>query len=125
MAGSGEPVGLLHDGNAREDVPIVLQLPRAERASLDTLKAIRLQGPAPIAVGELTRAVESVEASSIYHKNLRPVTYITGDVAGGRGEPRLRHPRDEQGAVEPEVAGGLSIRNLQRQTPKRQRSVRR
>ena len=31
MAGSGESVGLLHDERAREDVPIVLRLPRADR----------------------------------------------------------------------------------------------
>ncbi len=32
MAGSGEVAGLLHDAQAREDVPIVLRLPRADRS---------------------------------------------------------------------------------------------
>ena len=31
MAGSGETVGLLHDARAREDVPIVMRLPRRSR----------------------------------------------------------------------------------------------
>ena len=82
MSGSGESAGLLHDEQAREDVPIVLRLPRALRGTLDALQAVRLVGTTPIAVGELTRAVRLVEAQSIYHKNLLPVTYVTGDVAG-------------------------------------------
>jgi multidrug efflux pump subunit AcrB len=82
MAGNGEHAGLLHDEQAREDVPIVLRLPRAERGSLEAVQAVRLAGTQSIAVGEVTRAVRSIEPQSIYHKNLLPVTYITGDVAG-------------------------------------------
>jgi multidrug efflux pump subunit AcrB len=82
MAGQGEAAGLLHDERAREDVPIVLRLPRTQRGSLDALQAVRLMGASPAAVGEITRAVQDVEPPSIYHKNLLPVTYVIGDVAG-------------------------------------------
>jgi multidrug efflux pump subunit AcrB len=82
MAGAGMSAGLLHDPRAREDVPIVLRLPRGLRGSLDAMQGLRLGGARPIAVGELTRAVATQEESSIYHKNLLPVTYVTGDVAG-------------------------------------------
>jgi multidrug efflux pump subunit AcrB len=82
MAGSGVSAGLLHDPNAREDVPIIVRLPRAFRGSLDAVEAIRIGGRVPVAVGELTRAVVSNEEQSVYHKNLQPVTYVTGDVAG-------------------------------------------
>jgi multidrug efflux pump subunit AcrB len=82
MAGNGEVAGLLHDEQAREDVPIVLRLPRSHRASLEALQAVRLVGTTPVAVGEITRPERSIEAQSIYHKNLLPVTYVTGDVAG-------------------------------------------
>ena len=82
LAGGGAPAGLVHDPHAREDVPIVLRLPAAQRGSLDALQSIRLQGRTPVAVGELTRAVLSAEETSIYHKNLMPVTYVTADVAG-------------------------------------------
>jgi multidrug efflux pump subunit AcrB len=82
MAGSGAPAGLLHDARAREDVPIVLRLPRSLRGSLDAVRTLRLNGPTPVAVGELTRTVSAPEEQSIYHKNLLPVTYVTGDVAG-------------------------------------------
>jgi multidrug efflux pump subunit AcrB len=86
MASDGGPAGLLHDPNAREDVPIVLRLPRANRASLEGVEALRL-GPDAVSIGELTRASQTTEAQSIYHKNLQPVTYVTGDVAGAVESP--------------------------------------
>jgi multidrug efflux pump subunit AcrB len=49
---------------------------------LDAVQGIRLGGPRPVAVGELTRPVATEEDASLYHKNLQPVTYVTGDVAG-------------------------------------------
>ncbi len=82
MAGAGMPAGLLHDPQAREDVPILLRLPRDLRGSLDAVRSIRVGGRDPVAVGELTRAVASDEEQSVYHKNLLPVTYVTADVAG-------------------------------------------
>jgi multidrug efflux pump subunit AcrB len=81
MAGGGAPAGMLHDPRAREEVPIVLRLPRAHRGSLDDVRALRV-GRTSIAVGELTRPVLVREEQSVYHKNLLPVTYVTGDVAG-------------------------------------------
>ena len=86
MAGSGESAGLLHDERAREDVPIVIRLPRADR-SLEAVQAIRLRGARPVAVGELTSAVTTQEEASLYHKNLQAVTYVTGDLAGDNGSP--------------------------------------
>jgi multidrug efflux pump subunit AcrB len=86
MAGSGESVGLLHDERAREDVPIVIRLPRDGR-SLEAVQSIRLRGSRPVAVGELTSAVTTPVEASLYHKNLQPVTYVTGDLAGKNGSP--------------------------------------
>jgi multidrug efflux pump subunit AcrB len=86
MAGSGESAGLLHDERAREDVPIVMRLPRDDR-SLEAVQSIRLRGTRPVAVGELTSAVTMQEEASVYHKNLQAVTYVTGDLAGKNGSP--------------------------------------
>jgi multidrug efflux pump subunit AcrB len=87
MATGGTAAGLLHDAAAREDVPIVLRLPRELRGSLDHVQAIRLQGRVPISVGEVTEATRTTEEPSVYHKNLLPVTYVTGDVAGALESP--------------------------------------
>jgi multidrug efflux pump subunit AcrB len=86
MAGSGEIAGLLHDAQAREDVPIVIRLPRADR-SLEAIQSLRLSGTKPVAVGELTRAVRTQADPSLYHKNLQAVTYVTADLAGENESP--------------------------------------
>jgi multidrug efflux pump subunit AcrB len=87
MAGAGETVSLLHDEEAREPVPIVLRLDRQSRGSLDAVRAVRLEGRAPVAIGELTRSTLGREARNVYHKNLQPVTYVTGDIAGAAESP--------------------------------------
>jgi len=81
MAGAGAPAGLLHDEQAREAVPVVMRLPREARGTLDAVRSLRI-GPQQASVGELTETLGTTEAQTIYHKNLRPVTYITADVAG-------------------------------------------
>jgi multidrug efflux pump subunit AcrB len=81
----GSPAGLIHQPREKEDLNILLRLPRGERSSIEDLKAIKVlanpQGPA-IALGELVRVEETTVDKSIYHKNLMPVVYVTGDVAG-------------------------------------------
>jgi multidrug efflux pump subunit AcrB len=86
MASEGRTVGLLHDPDAREDVPIVMRLPRSTQGSLAAVRDLRL-GPNLVAIGELTRAETRTEADSLYHKNLLPVTYVTGDLAGVAESP--------------------------------------
>ncbi len=85
MAGSGEAAGLLHDESTREDVPIVLRLPREAR-DLASLRRLRI-GPRPAAIGELTDTRTSRESPSLYRKNLQPVTYVTADLAGAQESP--------------------------------------
>jgi multidrug efflux pump subunit AcrB len=86
MATEGRTVGLLHDPRAREDVPIVLRLPRTSQGSMAAVRELRL-GQSLVAVGELTREEARTEADSLYHKNLLPVTYVTGDLAGAAESP--------------------------------------
>ena len=86
MATEGRTVGLLHDPQAREDVPIVLRLPRTALGSMAAVRELRL-GHHLVAIGELTREESQTEADSVYHKNLLPVTYVTGDVAGAAESP--------------------------------------
>jgi multidrug efflux pump subunit AcrB len=86
MATEGRTVGLLHDPRAREDVPIVLRLPRTVQGSMAAVRELRL-GQNLVAIGELTREETRTEADSLYHKNLLPVTYVTGDLAGRAESP--------------------------------------
>jgi multidrug efflux pump subunit AcrB len=84
IAVEGMNVGLIHQSSEKEDVPITLRLPRAERSSVDDLKRIKVVGMRgnTVSLGELVRAEQGIEDKSIYHKNLMPVVYVTGDVAG-------------------------------------------
>jgi multidrug efflux pump subunit AcrB len=86
MAAEGAPAGVLHVAQAREAVPIVLRLPREMRASPEALRAVRV-GPSSVAIGEMTSVARGDEDQSLYHKNLQPVTYVTGDVAGKMESP--------------------------------------
>jgi multidrug efflux pump subunit AcrB len=90
MATAGAPAGLLHDVRSLEDVPIVLRMPRELRGGPAVLNALRLndqRGRGSIALGDVTRETMTMESASIYHKNLQPVTYVIGDIAGQQESP--------------------------------------
>jgi multidrug efflux pump subunit AcrB len=84
IALDGMNVGLIHQPGEKEDVPITLQLPRAERSSVEDLKQIKVKGASGnmVSLGELVHVDEQIADKSIYHKNLMPVVYVTADVAG-------------------------------------------
>jgi multidrug efflux pump subunit AcrB len=95
LAVGGEAVDLLHIPKEKEDVSIVVQLPRSLRTTPEELLALRVRsGDANalpeagnsnsqlVPLRELVRLENSVIDKSIYHKNLHPVTYVIGDVAG-------------------------------------------
>ena len=90
IALGGEPVGRLHLPHEQESVDIVVDVPRTERTGLSDLLTLRLpdgRGQALVPLGELVRAESTVEDQSIHHKNLLPVIYVTGDVAGAAESP--------------------------------------
>ncbi|MGQ9871834.1 efflux RND transporter permease subunit [Leptodesmis sp.] len=84
MALGGQNVGLLHDENAREDVTINLRLGQSSRTSLDDLKSLNLKGTNGnlVPLNALVKTENAIADTSIYHKNLQPVVYVLGDVAG-------------------------------------------
>jgi multidrug efflux pump subunit AcrB len=87
MAVSGQAVDLLHAPREKENVDIVLQLPRAGRTTPEELLALRVRSDvnpsAPLVpLRELVKVEQTTVDKSIYHKNLMPVTYVIGDVAG-------------------------------------------
>ncbi|MBA4136840.1 MAG: multidrug transporter AcrB [Opitutus sp.] len=83
----GFPVTLLHAPAEREDVPIVLELPRDARARPEDLLALTVRSEmnpaAPLVpLRELVTVERTLGERNIYHKNLLNVTYVTADVAG-------------------------------------------
>jgi multidrug efflux pump subunit AcrB len=89
LASSGYQAGLLHSDSSKEDIPLVLRLDRATRSDLEKIQSLKVSGRTGrlVALSELVHSREVVADKSIYHKNLLPVTYVTGDVAGAMESP--------------------------------------
>ncbi|MBX3171974.1 MAG: efflux RND transporter permease subunit [Candidatus Eremiobacteraeota bacterium] len=89
LAVGGLPVGLLHLENWREDVPIVLRLPIGQRGDARALLSLKLPNASgqQIPLAEVVSPRREKLGSNIYHKNMQPVVYVTGDVAGQLDSP--------------------------------------
>jgi multidrug efflux pump subunit AcrB len=89
VALSGYAVGLAHDEGSREDVPIRLRLPRSERSGIGELSQLRVTSSTgrQVPLSEIVSPTPTTAERSIYHKNLMPVVYVTGDVVGRQESP--------------------------------------
>ena len=88
LALSGAPAGLASEPTAREAVEIVPRLARDRRSSVDALLSIPVataSGPQPLA--RFVNVVPETLLTQRMRKNLRPVIYVTGDVAGAVEAP--------------------------------------
>jgi multidrug efflux pump subunit AcrB len=86
--GWGRDVATLDTPFSREPVPVRVRLSAADRASLDRRLALRVDTPGgPVALSELVRVARPEEAQPILHKDLKPVVYVFGDLAGERESP--------------------------------------
>jgi len=85
----GADAGLLHDPQSREDIPIRVRLSRTDRSGIQDLASLKLPTPSgsQIALQELTTLNRTTIDTSVYRKNLQPVVYVTGDVAGEEESP--------------------------------------
>jgi multidrug efflux pump subunit AcrB len=86
---AGASAGLLHDPKSREDIPIEVRLARPDRSRIEDLSSLKLPTPSgsQIALQEVTNLQQTTIDTSVYRKNLQPVVYVTGDVAGGEESP--------------------------------------
>lgn len=103
IAVGGASVDLLHLPGEKEDVNIVLQLPRSARTTPEELLALRVPSgdakalPEPGVAGggtpplvplrELVRLELATVDKSLHRKNLMSVAYVIGDVAGDIESP--------------------------------------
>ena len=86
---SGMQAGLLHSQDVREVVPTIVELDRPDRSSLQALENIKLRGAdgSMVSLRELVDVEHTTLKPDIYHKNLKRVVYVTGDVAGAEESP--------------------------------------
>ena len=90
VAVNGLQVDIAHRPDERDDIALILELPRAEKTSYRDLMGLQMRmpqatagnSPVLIPLSELVRVEEKVADKTLYRKNLMPVTYVIGDVAG-------------------------------------------
>ena len=84
MAMDGLPVGTVHLPGERTPLMIVARLPEEKRYHPDDLLKVYVRSSEGqmVSLAELGRIENAVQENTIYHKNLRPVVYVTGETAG-------------------------------------------
>ena len=89
MALAGDDVTALHDGQAKYGVPVRITLPPSRQGRLDALltMTVRAGDGANVPLSELVDVRPAFREKTIYHKDLLPVTYVVGDMAGGADSP--------------------------------------
>jgi multidrug efflux pump subunit AcrB len=86
---AGEDVTYVHDTHQKYPVPVRLELPVADKAELDSLLMLRVPGANGrlVPLAEIVNVRETDWERTIYHKDLLPVAFVTGDMAGELDSP--------------------------------------
>jgi multidrug efflux pump subunit AcrB len=119
LAQAGRPVGLLESATAREGIAIVPRLPLERRSSAEALLALAIptaSGPKPL--GRFVRVDSTAREPARYRRDLRPVIYVTGDVAGEIESPVYAILRMNQ-ALDSVRVDGAEIRRYNAVQPAR------
>ncbi|MBI2313126.1 MAG: efflux RND transporter permease subunit [Betaproteobacteria bacterium] len=84
MGLSGENVTPVHSGQAKYEIPVRVVLPPERQGSLDDLLklTVRAGDGALVPLSELVQVVPAEREKAIHHKDLLPVVYVVGDMAG-------------------------------------------
>ncbi len=86
---SGEDVTPVHDGDAKYEIPVRIVLPAERQNSIDQLLKLKLRGREGqmVPVSELVELKPGLREKVIYHKDLLPVVFVTGDMGGRLDSP--------------------------------------
>ncbi|HAT40266.1 MAG TPA: multidrug transporter AcrB [Rheinheimera sp.] len=105
MASEGYNATYLRNDHKRALTPVQLRLNESSLASWQALSQLTIpssQG-AQIPLSELVQKVETQRENTIYRKDLRPVVFVTADLAGGPDSP-LYGMLDIKAALQQDVA---------------------
>ena len=85
----GEDMSYLHGANVKYAVPIRVEYDAADKADLEQVLALRVRsmGGQLVPLSEIVEVVDTTREHSIYHKDLLPVVYVVGDMAGKTDSP--------------------------------------
>ena len=87
--GAGRDVARIDAPQAREAVPVRVRLSAADRASRELRLSLRVDSPlgGQVAISELARVERASEPQPLVRKDLKPVVYVMGDLAGEKESP--------------------------------------
>ena len=96
----GDDSSVLHLPREANPLPIYLQLPRPFRSSLDDLNELYVRGGEGqlVHIAELGNFQKASVDQTIYHKNLRRVVYLYGEMAGRPPAEAILHLQSELAA---------------------------
>ncbi len=89
----GEDVSWLYSGSPKErtlnPLPVRLEFSEGDKAGLSALMLLQVKAADGILVplADLIRIEKGIADKTIYHKNLRPVVFVTADMAGELDSP--------------------------------------
>jgi multidrug efflux pump subunit AcrB len=86
---AGSDVSFLHEAHVKYPIPVRLEFSVADKANIEALKNLRVrnQQGALISLAEFVTIKNTLRENAIYHKDLLPITYVTGDMAGHLDSP--------------------------------------
>jgi multidrug efflux pump subunit AcrB len=86
---AGDAVTPLHEGTAKYEVPVKVTLPPEQGGRMDALLQLRVRANDGhlVALSELVNVRRSTREQTLYHKDLLPVAYVLGDMAGKLDSP--------------------------------------
>jgi multidrug efflux pump subunit AcrB len=89
VALAGQDVTSLHDATAKYAPPLRLVLPAEKRSRMDDVLKLKVRARDGVLVplSEVVQMREVQRDYPIYHKDLLPVVYVTGDMAGKLDSP--------------------------------------
>ena len=89
MALSGYDATYVHIGRERQLIPVRLELSPANQARIGRVLSLRVRASdgALVPLSQLVRVRKSTWDGAIYQKDLMPVTYVMGDMAGPLDSP--------------------------------------
>jgi len=87
IAVDGLSIDLFHQPSDKEPINMVLEIPRSQSSRIEELLNISLRSKADrqaplVPLRELVHISQTEVEQPIYRKNLKPLIYVTGDVAG-------------------------------------------
>lgn len=89
VALSGQNVTSLHDETAKYAPPLRIGLPAEQRSNIDAVLKLKVRAKDGVLVplSEVVQAIPTQRDYPIYHKDLLPVVYVVGDMAGKLDSP--------------------------------------